>query len=309
MSHQALYESIDLDMIQAWIGEQREETVHLDFKLVNDPSMNREDRKSLAKALSGFANSEGGIVVWGVNASRTRDDVVDCAREIRPIENLALFLSRLNEFTSEVSPSVDGVLHRSIPTGDNQGLAVTIVPESDSGPHMAKATIDQYFKRTGDRFAKMEHFDIADMFGRRKRPKLSVVLTPLVGSVGRYYESVLQIYNYGRGSAIAPSVSIWSDPPRCITSSLYGVDGNRNFGLGRIISARGNDDYSFGGNTTDVIHPESHLDVTLLTVEEQIVNAVRAGTREVIIHTSVGAMDSPLINSSIYLSELLPNGE
>jgi len=33
---------------------------------------------------------------------------------------------------------------------------------------------DRYYKRGGDRFYKMEPFDVADMFGRRRAPVLHV---------------------------------------------------------------------------------------------------------------------------------------
>jgi hypothetical protein len=39
---------------------------------------------------------------------------------------------------------------------------------------MAKFGQDRYYKRSGDTFRRMEHFDLEDMFGRRPRPKLEL---------------------------------------------------------------------------------------------------------------------------------------
>jgi hypothetical protein len=39
---------------------------------------------------------------------------------------------------------------------------------------MAKLGEDRYYKRSGDRFYKIEHFDVADMFDRHRAPVLQV---------------------------------------------------------------------------------------------------------------------------------------
>lgn len=64
------------------------------------------------------------------------------------------------------SPIVDGVEHKKIEAEADEGFGATFFPASDSGPHMAKLGSDRYFKRSGSQFLRMEHFEIADMFGR-----------------------------------------------------------------------------------------------------------------------------------------------
>ena len=39
---------------------------------------------------------------------------------------------------------------------------------------MAKLGENRYYKRSGDSFYQMEHFDLEDMFGRRRKPKLKM---------------------------------------------------------------------------------------------------------------------------------------
>jgi hypothetical protein len=41
---------------------------------------------------------------------------------------------------------------------------------------MAKLGEDRYYKRSGDSFYRMEHFDLEDMFGRRQKPNLHLRL-------------------------------------------------------------------------------------------------------------------------------------
>ncbi len=81
MSLEEQFESLDAEAINTFIQERQEENLYLDFKLVNRSDLsNRDDRKNFAKTLSGFSNSSGGIIVWGVeandkNADAKRSDV------------------------------------------------------------------------------------------------------------------------------------------------------------------------------------------------------------------------------------------
>ena len=123
----------------------RRRIFYLDFKTINRSDLTHsDDKKNLAKALSGFSNSSGGLIVWGVIARKNAANV-DCASGTQEIDHLPLFVSRLNELTGEaVSPLVENVQHKPRPTNGNRGFAVTLVPESDSGPHMDKLGEDRY---------------------------------------------------------------------------------------------------------------------------------------------------------------------
>lgn len=221
------FDLLSVDMLREFVAQQRQEDLHLDFKLVTDPALSGDDRRNLARALSGFANSSGGLIVWGVDARRNVEGI-DCAIELREIERVAVLLSRLNQLTGEaVDPIVDGVRHRTILTEGGRGFAVTQVPESDIGPHMAKLREDRYYKRSGDSFYKMEHFDIADMFGRRRRPKLEAIAR-LRGQRAET-QIVIGLRNEGRASARAPYIAINCEGP--FRRSTFGLDGNHNEGL------------------------------------------------------------------------------
>jgi hypothetical protein len=258
------FDELSLNQIEGYIKDGQEENLFLDFKLLTDSSLSkRDDRKNLAIALSGFANSEGGIIVWGVDA-RPNSDGVDVASELKKIENLSLLLSKLNHYTGQaVDPMVEGVLHKKIPiTGDN-GFAATIVPWSDSGPHMAKLGENRYYKRSGDSFYAMEHFDIEDMFGRRKKPKLLLrkKLLQAGGSDILNFRLLLAIENVGRGVAKSPFLEININLPYKIAD--FGLDGNGSFGLSKLPQSLGSMSHRYGASNI-VIHPGVVHDVTAI---------------------------------------------
>ena len=227
------FNALDLAAIDDFITGLQEENISLDFKRINRADLSHtDDKKNLAKALSGFANSSGGIIVWGVDARKNADGI-DCAAAKVEINPIALFVARLNEMTGRaVSPVLDGVIHKAIASTGDSGFAVTYVPESDSGPHMAKLGEERYYKRIGDSFYRMEHFDLEDMFGRRKGPKL-VLSTWLTGERPNI-TIYLGIKNEGRGTAKAPYLAFQC--PRPFRISMFEL-GSGQTGLPKLHNA------------------------------------------------------------------------
>lgn len=288
------YNSIDLNALDTFVLEQQQEHLHLDFKLVSKPDMGRDDRRNLAKAISGFANSDGGLIVWGVEARKNADGV-DCATRLVEISPLALFVSKLNQLTSEaVNPTVDRIRHRAIVKSGDSGFALTIVPTSDSGPHMAKLGEDRYYKRSGDSFRKMEHFDLEDMFGRRKRPVLSLTYRLDKGSIIRRGEDTegevlifIGIENRGRGSAKAPYLSLDVCLPYRLSSFTSAI--SRVQGMYRLPNAQGSNWARFEGMADVVIHPGTVYEVT--RVEGTVSNNTAAALQ---LTYEIAAEDFPL---------------
>jgi hypothetical protein len=197
------FELLGANEVAEFIRLGQEENLHLDFKTVGNANLRgNDDKRNLAKCLSGFANSSGGLIVWGVDARKNLQGI-DCACERAEIAPVRLFVSRLNELTGDaVSPIVDGVRHKAIEISLDKGFAVTLVPESDSGPYMANLGEDRYYKRSGDSFYRMEHFDLEDMFGRRQKPRLVFNLSNLPVPGDNTQEDLrFSIQNTGRAMA------------------------------------------------------------------------------------------------------------
>lgn len=266
------FESLSLTDINDYVASRQEENLHLEFKTVADPRFERDDRKNLARAIAGFANSDGGIIIWGL---ATAKDVsgVEYVTGIQPIAPLATFMAKLNQLTGEAcNPSVSGVVHRKIVTVGDAGVAVTFVPASDVGPHMAKCGEDRYYRRSGDRFARMEHFEVADMFGRRPQPHLEFYQRLAKGSTGggpggSWAEVIvfLGIRNYGRGTAKALYLALLVRPPYGL--SRHGIDGNGRFGLELLPVSEDSAWSRFGGGDGRYVYPGTELDVASVTIE------------------------------------------
>lgn len=288
----ALYDALTPERIAGFVGQQ-EENLHLEFKLLNDPQLgHRDDRKNLARALSGFANSAGGVLIWGVEA-RKNDQGIDCAVAAPGVPQPPVLLTRLNRLTGEaLEPVLSGIEHRII--GDNPVFVVTFVPESQSSPHMARLGEDRYYKRSGDSFYMMEHFDIADMFARRRKPQLKLEF--YVRDPGPYAKIVLGLRNVGRASARAPY--LWVTPALPFTRHPYGLDGHNNDGLPFLREQAGAMFYSFGANSDLVIHPGVLHNVARLTRENNKTPVPEEGTR---LWYGIACDDQPLTESELVI--------
>lgn len=296
------FQAITVSEIMGYIERHQEENIFLEFKTLNRSDLNHaDDRKNFAKALSGFANSSGGIIVWGIGASRNSDGI-DCASTPALIKNLPLLISRFNQLTGEaVSPFVEGVQHRPIPTDGDRGFAVTVVPESDAGPHMAKLGEDRYFKRSGDSFYKMEHFDLEDMFGRRRKPKIELLVER--SGVGSGTSVLLSIVNSGRGTAKYPYLAFNATEP--FKPSELGVDGNGNHGLKRLL--KGPDlKHRFGSTDDIVIHPGTSHQITRIDLRTYT-QCRQPPLENLIINFELSAEGVQMVRGSIDLGLIAPD--
>lgn len=295
------FDELSLNQIEGYIKDGQEENLFLDFKTLTDSSLSkRDDRKNLAIALSGFANSEGGIVVWGVDARRNSEGI-DVATELKEIENLSLLLSKLNHYTGQaVDPLIEGVRHKKIPTIGDNGFATTVIPWSDSGPHMAKLGENRYYKRSGDSFYIMEHFDIEDMFGRRKKPKLLLrnKLLPRGGPSILDFRLLLAIENAGRGVAKSPYLEININSPYKIAD--FGLDGNGSFGLSTLAQSLGSMSHRYGASNI-VIHPGVVHDVTAIQLNKPLLKEIPT-VPDLVIDYKIAAEDMRIVDGTITIT-------
>jgi hypothetical protein len=112
------FSNLAVDDVESYIALRQEENLHLDFKTANS-RFDREDRKNLAKAVSGFANSDGGLIVWGVSTARDSFGV-EYATGLQPISPLSAFMAALNKCSGEAAnPTVNGVDHRRLVIEDD----------------------------------------------------------------------------------------------------------------------------------------------------------------------------------------------
>jgi hypothetical protein len=137
----------------------------------------------------------------------------------------------------------------------------------------------------------MEHFDIADMFGRRRKPRLT--LKAIVFGKGQSGLSiVLALKNDGRASARAPYVALSFEPPFQV--SPYGQNP-----LHPLHGAGSRYKLTFGQGADFTIHPSTEIQfVTLHTGMSRPV----VPSEPLVIDYALACEDQPLQESSLTVS-------
>lgn len=195
--------------IDEFILTRQAEELYLDFKRSADDGrgprvLHETDRNNLARAISGFGNSEGGVIVWGIDASPD-EDYADVARAKKPIENIARFRSWLEGTVSgrTVAPH-PGVQNHAIEIGNGKGFVATLIPKSEVAPHQCIFDY-RYYMRAGSSFLPVPHAVLAGMFGRRPQPTIYQTFLSAPARVTQLPDGVeqvevnlgFQIYNKG----------------------------------------------------------------------------------------------------------------
>jgi len=173
-----------IEAIKSLIDRREVEQYFIDFKLTvirdysNKYSLENNDRENLAKAISGFGNSEGGIIIWGVE-TKIKGNKCDYAKMLRPITNPENFSSCINSEISRLTiPAHDSVYNIVVKENDTarEGFVVTIIPKSNKAPHQVIKS-NRYYMRAGDSFMPVPHAILAGMFGRRPSPNVFTMFT------------------------------------------------------------------------------------------------------------------------------------
>lgn len=182
------------------------EADHFDYKTKQDArtsELEESDKRNLAKAISGFANSGGGVLLWGIKEGSSL--------QLKPIAQIETFLKNLLELGGlATNPAVQGLDGYCLPSASdsNAGFAAIFIPESPLPPHRVVLKIptiqNHYYIRSGSSFVVAAHSQLEDMFGRRPRPKLTIkqkgdFLRTLPGQLR--WRIVFDVVNEGRGIA------------------------------------------------------------------------------------------------------------
>ncbi len=212
-----------IDFIDEMILNQDPEELVIDYKCVSTPDGNgkmlSDDKKNFGKAVSGFANSDGGIVIWGVDCRRVQGqgdvptgyqaDVTSRMKGFSP----KWWKSLLESLTSGVTaPAHQRVRHLTlVRQSKSDGVVVTFIPAGMNVPYRCLVDgKDNYYIRAGAEFMAAPHAVLAGLFGRVPQPIIELALDMLpkkwkvnhpTDNPALWFDLNIMIKNIGRGMA------------------------------------------------------------------------------------------------------------
>jgi hypothetical protein len=136
--------------IENLIATRAEENEWREFKGAHHLTTNKDKHTNLleiwSQALSAFANANGGVLIWGIDALKM------VAERASYVVDVHLLASKLRDkILTAVEPFVPGVEILPVPRdGSSEGFVVCLIPQSKHAPHQAAWPYRQFFLRCLD---------------------------------------------------------------------------------------------------------------------------------------------------------------
>jgi hypothetical protein len=239
-------------------------TEHLHLECKTWSANENDAQRAIAKALCGFANADGGVLVIGLATARSDKYCPDLIERAVPVFDAVALRSRIESLVPElVEPGLEGVTVAAVREhpGSPSGFVLVDVPPTE-GPPCRSRKDWRFYQRINSGTYLMEYFQIENMFGKRNRPQLSLYLEE--GEIHQHNQIferglTIGIENQGRAVARFPSVRF---KRAGINVNRYGIDGNGGFGLP--LRPTEPELIVFGGGADHVVYPGTLLKIAVL---------------------------------------------
>lgn len=148
-----------IEDLQAFIKNGVQESLHLDYK--SSRAISDGKPLEIAKDVSAFANSDGGLLIYGIRETNHLPLEIDEGVDHKKFSREWLEQS----ITSNIHPRIDGLRIVQIPLSDLASAFAIEIPKSFRGPHQEQSS-KRYYKRFNFKSEPMEDYEIRDISNR-----------------------------------------------------------------------------------------------------------------------------------------------
>lgn len=134
------------------------ESEFIDYKGVEKISDKNKIRELWSEVLSCFSNSEGGVVIWGIDAPKNLPKKLSLTADA---QGLRQWLLETQHYVTE--PPIQGVEVKAYPDS-GPGFVVCYIPQSPFRPHQAIHPHRNYYMRSGDSCVRIPHGVLKALF-------------------------------------------------------------------------------------------------------------------------------------------------
>jgi hypothetical protein len=157
----------NLQKIEDLINEKIEENLNLDYKASDSLQHNDKKANEISKDVSAFANSDGGVIIYGIREDSQNKHLPE---SIDPIERNEISKEWLEQIIqSRIRPRIDNIVIHPIPFGESIDRVIYVVeiPQSNTAH---QASDRKYYKRYNFNSEPMYDYEIRDILNRTKFP-------------------------------------------------------------------------------------------------------------------------------------------
>ncbi len=169
--------------LEQMIADGVEDNLARDYKRADSLAKTDGRRVEITKDVSAFANSSGGILIYGV-AESTEDGKRHLPERLDPVRRTEISKEWLDQVIQSIQPHIEEVVIHPVAISDENNTACYVVeiPQSYTA-HMAQD--HRCHKRHNFTTAQMEDYEVRDVMNRRTRPKLAASICAFRGQKGK----------------------------------------------------------------------------------------------------------------------------
>jgi hypothetical protein len=196
---------LDQQYLLDLISNKIEENINLDFKGAG--SLQRTDKctNELSKDVSAFANSAGGVIIYGI-----KEDGINrhLPIEIEPIDRKVISKEWIEQIIQgNIQPRLENIIITPIEIdGDVNKVVYLIEIPKSSTAHQANDR--KYYKRFNFNSEPMYDYEIRDILNRSKNPVIAIYFK-IFGSYQDEFQHVLKVFAKNNGSVLAKYVNCY----------------------------------------------------------------------------------------------------
>lgn len=194
--------------LQDLIQNQIQESLTLDYKQSGSLENNERNKKEISKDVAAFANSAGGMIIYGIEETGhlpTRiDGGIDATDKREWLEQV---------IDSRIHPRINGIIIKQIDltTGTNRAAFVVKIPIGTTA-HQSHDL--KYYRRYNFRSVPMYDHEIKMLISRFKEPKLDLYISSTCGNtislpIEENIRFVIDIENSGKVCAESAFIELF----------------------------------------------------------------------------------------------------
>ena len=161
--------------LESYISNKIEENKHLDYKGAGAIHNSDGKKKEISKDVSAFANSDGGIIIYGIREYDSSEKK-HLPEKLDPIDRKTFSKEWLeNIITGNISPIIEDITIHSVTIDEERNECAYVVEIGKSNTaHQAKD--NRYYKRREFKSTPMEDWEVKDVINRSAKPVIEIVL-------------------------------------------------------------------------------------------------------------------------------------
>ena len=197
--------------IQRLVDENVCEGEFLDYKNGIQFSLSLDALKeTFSKYLSGFANSDGGVLIWGIDAPTNRPEKIVAVPDVEKMKK-----SLMSWATVATEPPVRGIQIEAIPLSSEskEGFVICLIPPSPWKPHQAKwpQECQKYYIRIVDNCVPAPHSLLKSLFQPSYTSRIRLRVVHQVQDDGLGRKAFIHIFVINDGPSSTKDFCIFYD--------------------------------------------------------------------------------------------------